>query len=142
MVSQKNIGRMLHMTMKAMVGQLGLHFEEANISINVEHYLILRIVSTSEQLIQQDLASILQKDKSAVLRNINQLQHRKLLARIADSNDKRRNIVVITKQGLEMLEVAGKVHKKAQDKLLNGVSEEQLSNFINVLETIQQNGDK
>lgn len=141
MEGPKNIGRMLSNTMKAMLSQLGNYFEEANIPISTEQYIVLRIVSTSDQLIQQDIAEILRKDKSAVLRQINQLQEQKLLARIADPEDKRRNIVVITKQGMEMLELAGKIHNKAQTILLNGVSQEQFNNFVHVLTTIQVNAE-
>ena len=137
----KSIGKSMHMTMKAMLGHLGKHFEEADIPINTEEYIILRIVSTSEPLIQQDLAELLRKDKSAILRNINQLQDQKLLARIADTNDKRRNIIVITKQGLELLERAGKVHNKAQAKLLKGLSAEHLDSFAHVMVTIQKNAE-
>ena len=142
MNERKQIGRMLHGTMKALMGRLAIHFERASIPLSVEQFIILRIVFSHERMIQQELAELLRKDKSAVLRQINALQDRHLLARIPDAEDKRRNHVVITKQGMEMLERAGEIHTVVIDEMLDGVDDAEYATFMKVMLTIQSNADK
>ena len=63
-----------------------------------------------------------------------------MLARIVDKTDKRKNLVMLTQKGMNVLNDAGAIHKNAVEILLKGVSKEQLESFNGVLERLYQNG--
>lgn len=66
--------------------------------------ILLTVYYTDTEAIQQDIADIVKKDKSAVLRQIDHLEKKNLVLRIVAPNDRRRNIIRITEDGLKLIE--------------------------------------
>jgi DNA-binding MarR family transcriptional regulator len=137
----KMIGRTMHLTIKAILGRLGANFLEADVPLSPDQFIVLMLVSQNDGIIQQDLAEFMRKDKSAMLRQIDLLQDRRLIARISDPKDKRRNQIVLTQQGAELLGEAKKMHQKTMEQVLKGISEEQLNTFTQVAESIQKSAE-
>ena len=73
----------MHQAMRSMFNVLSSEFLKNSIPLSSEQYLILKIISKNKRVIQQELACILDKDKSTILRQINHLQDNLMLARIA-----------------------------------------------------------
>ena len=134
------IGKSMHQAMRSMFNVLSSEFLKNSIPLSSEQYLILKIISKNKRVIQQELACILDKDKSTILRQINHLQDNLMVARIVDKTDKRKNLVMLTQKGMDVLNEAGAIHKNAVEILLKGVSKEQLESFNGVLERLYQNG--
>jgi DNA-binding MarR family transcriptional regulator len=134
-----SLGRMLGMTMKSVKETMETNLKEADIDISIDQFVILKILDTMEDVNQQICANLLRMDKSLFLRKLDVMQERKLVARIPDKNDKRRNQLVLTKQGLQKYAECEKVEQKTVKQLMNGVSNEEFTVFAKVLDIIRNN---
>jgi len=107
---------------------------DSNIDVPAESLGILMIVYYSDtEAIQQDIADIIKKDKSAVLRQIDTLEKKNLVKRIVAPNDRRRNIIHITDEGLNLV---NEVNNKLDEMLVllsDGLEASDLDTFHKVL---------
>ncbi len=131
--------RIMVKTMHMYMHRVQLTMQKADLNLSMEQFAILNILETGEDLIQQDLADLMNKDKSAILRQLNKLQERKLLARITDPKDKRKKQIVITKQGMELLAKARKVEQQVIEHLSEGIDDEEMQRMFETLLKIQAN---
>ncbi len=137
-----SLGRMVGMTMRAMKDTLVKNFELANCPISAEQFITLKIIIFNEDISQQDCADLMRMDKSLFLRRIDVLQKLNLLVRVPNKKDKRKNQLVITEKGLEMLKKCEKVEQSTMKGLIKGVSEDDFQVFSKVLTTIRENAFK
>jgi DNA-binding MarR family transcriptional regulator len=83
-----------------------------SVDVPTEAIGILLAVYYKEDLIQQDIAEIVKKDKSAVLRHIDNLEKKGLVQRVTAANDRRRNVINITDEGKRFIaEINGKANE-------------------------------
>lgn len=129
-------------TVKAMMRLLKNKFEQEKVELTLEQYFILNILDHEEGLILQDLAEIVERDNSAVLRHINQLEKHHFVARAADPGDKRRKLLIITKPGVEILEKARSFEKQLNDEVTQNVGDEKLEKVIDTLSEIYDQATK
>jgi DNA-binding MarR family transcriptional regulator len=71
--------------------------------------ILLATHYNNEDVIQQDIAKIMKKDKSVVLRQIDNLEKKNLVQRIVDPNDRRRNIIKTTEKGMKLIDEVKKL---------------------------------
>lgn len=128
--------------MKAMKDTLTQNFELANCPISAEQFITLKIIACNEDISQQGCADLMRMDKSLFLRKVDVLQKLNLLVRVPNKKDKRKNKLVITNDGLEMLKKCEKVEHKTMKNLTKGVSENDFKSFSKVLATIRENAFK
>jgi DNA-binding MarR family transcriptional regulator len=107
---------------------------DLNLDVPVESLGILLAVNyKNEDVIQQDIAEIMKKDKSVVLRQIDHLEKKNLVQRIVSPNDRRRNIIKTTDKGMKLI---NEINMKL-DKLYALMTEEldtsELESFHKVL---------
>ena len=125
-------------TMRSIMLILEEKFEEEGLGLNLPQFILLNILSNNDNLILEDLSKFLNKDKSAILRNVNYLENKFLIAKMTDKNDRRRKVLVLTKKGVEMLENARLIEQQLQQKLTNGLACDKVNNFKNVLEQMKE----
>jgi len=104
-------------------------FSEEKISLTIEQFFILKILDNEEGFILQDLAKILDRDKSAVLRHIDGLEDHHYVARAKDPDDGRRKILLVTKIGVKELEKAEQVADQVNDELTEHISAAKLEEY-------------
>lgn len=104
--------------------------------------LLIAVSNKHEEVIQQDMADILGKDKSSILRSIDLLEKRGLLVRMKNPNDRRKNIINITQLGKDTLDQHFEMEQKLTESLLEGISETELKNFFTVVARIKSNAEK
>ena len=81
------------------------YVKDLNFDVPVESFgILLAVHYYNNDMIQQDIAEIVKKDKSAVLRQIDILEKKNLVQRIVDKNDRRRNIIKITNEGVKLVD--------------------------------------
>ncbi|MDZ7681025.1 MAG: MarR family transcriptional regulator [Fodinibius sp.] len=114
---------------KGILRQLRQRFEEEGLKLTLEQYFILNILNNNEGLILQELAEIVERDKSAVLRLINGLEENHFVARNTDPDDKRRKILLVTKNGMQELEKAIALDKEVNDTVTENIPQEKLENI-------------
>jgi MarR family transcriptional regulator, transcriptional regulator for hemolysin len=140
MESSKLLGYMLGLTLRVFKNQMVSEFKERKIELTIEQFVILSLLNSNCDLIQRDLASQLQKDKSIIVRQINCLLENQYVVRLTNKDDKRVKNLILTKKGFEKLNQMKEIASEVSRKLLTGISENELEIFQNVLLKIQENG--
>ncbi len=121
------------LTLKAMLKRLSERFEENAINLTIEQYFILNLLNNNEGLILQDIADMLDRDKSAVVRHINALEEKYFVARATCEEDKRKKLLFLTKPGLKTLKNAKDVSNEAEKELTALINKKDLEIFGQVL---------
>ena len=106
-----------------------------------EQFVILKLLNSNAEFIQQDLADLLQKDKSIIVRHINCLLDHQFVVRLTNKEDKRKKNLTLTNKGIEILNRMNELAVEVSNKLLSGVTESEIEIFKHVLTKIQENGD-
>lgn len=136
----KPIGYLLSQTLRVYRNQLVAEFKTQKTGITFEQFIILHLLHTNCNIIQQDLANYMQKDKSIIVRQINGLLENKYVTRITNTADKRKKNLILTDAGTEILNRMKAVALDVSVKLLSGVTEDEEEIFRSVLNKISANG--
>jgi DNA-binding MarR family transcriptional regulator len=140
MESGKPLGYMLGRSLRVFKNQLISEFRKKGIELTFEQFVILHLLSSNTDLIQRDLASHLQKDKSIIVRQINCLLNNKFVVRTKNKDDKRIKNLILTTKGIEILNQMKEIATEVSKNLLTGIPPNDLEIFQNVLKKIQGNG--
>jgi DNA-binding MarR family transcriptional regulator len=89
-----------------------------------------------------DLAERLNVEAPLVTALIDRLEKKVFVKRTNHPNDKRAKVITITKKGGDVITVIEPFVKVAMNKLLQGITREQLITYIRVLETIVNNASQ
>jgi DNA-binding MarR family transcriptional regulator len=90
----------------AKVALAGLEAELADLDLTARQYLLLTFAATGKELSQQDLAMKLGIDPTILVKLVDQLEDRGLLARARAADDRRRHQLVLTDEGKQLLREA------------------------------------
>src|SRR5512138_2747446 len=94
------IGMVVGKMMGRMAKVLKRRLTEQDITITLEQLGLLHAISENKaEVAQQDMADLMGKDKSAILRLIDSLEKKRLVVRTNDPQDRRKNVLVVTQQG-------------------------------------------
>ena len=114
--------------------------EEADIKLTMEQIgLMFAIYSTKEDVIQQDLACSMGKDKSAILRTLDTIETMELVKRVSDTTDRRKKYLILTKKGETVIEQCLEIELELTTKLQEGLSNEEITTFYKVVNHIKTN---
>lgn len=130
------LGCKMGYAIKGIMRLLRNKFEEEGIKLTLEQYFVLNILNNEEGLILQELADIVDRDKSAVLRLINGLEENHFVARSTDTEDKRRKILLVTKPGLEELRRAIVLEKNVNAIITDDIPQKKMQDLEDILTTI------
>ncbi|MES2519496.1 MAG: MarR family transcriptional regulator [Bacteroidota bacterium] len=129
-------------TIRALMKQSTKEFENQEVNISPEQHFLLRILTSQEESIQSDLAEIMQKDKSAIMRHVDQLEKLGFVIRVNDAIDRRKKHIVITETGSAVLKKCEAVITNLMEKNMQDISEDELSTFKKVLVKLKENAEK
>ena len=134
------IGFVIIGTGKMLIKNINSAFATLNLEITFEQMGVLYFLSKNEgkELIQQDIANLLNKTKSAALRTINILEEKKYLKRTTSPEDMRKNIIQLTPEGRRIIV---KMHKKFLEldlNLNNNITRQEANVCKKVLLNIQE----
>ncbi|MGD8427162.1 MAG: MarR family transcriptional regulator [Balneolaceae bacterium] len=139
MSTHNPFGNRIGLTIKALVRKINACFSHHDIDLTIGQMVILKLLNEDDGLRQHSLSEILNKDKSAVLRQINCLEKKHFLIKTPDPEDKRMKKLVLTKPGLKTLKNALKIENILLERVLDDIDEQDLKTFYNVLQEIQEN---
>ena len=132
-----NIGSKMAEVIKSIGKLIDKSFRDSGNDLSMEYYFLLNILYDKDDIIQHDLASIMNKDKSAILRQIDVLEQKKLVVRITDGGDRRKKTIVLTKDGMKKVVTLRKIEADIFNSLLKDVSGADLKIFESVLDTMK-----
>lgn len=140
MKSGKTLGFFLAHGLRIFKFRMISRFREQDIELTFDQFVIMQMLKSNSNLIQQDLANRLQRDKSIIVRQVNCLLAKELITRHPGSDDKRKKNLILTKKGQAVLNQMQKIGSEVSENLLSGVTKDDLETFLLVLEKIQENG--
>ncbi len=114
-------------------------FAQSNIDITMEQWTVMTCLWREDKVTQQKLCDLTSKDKPSITRLIDNLEKRDLVTRVADSNDRRVNLIHLTSRGERLQSQAMESINKIAVKALNGIDESELNISKNVLKKIIAN---
>jgi len=122
-------------TGKILVKTINGMFADLTSEITFEQMGVLYFISRNKnkEMIQQDIAEVMDKTKSAILRSIDILEKKGFVKRISVPADRRKNGIELTDSGKNIIK---QMHKKflEQDIVLKkGISKAELDTCLSVL---------
>ncbi len=114
--------------------KLALH----GIDMTIEQFKVMVVLWKEGTSTQQNIADFVGKDKASVTRLIAGLEKRSLIARTADENDKRCNLVTLTPQGIILEKPTMDVLGEATHYLHRGIDPQELAITLRVLKQMCQ----
>jgi DNA-binding MarR family transcriptional regulator len=113
-----------------------------NIDLPSDTFGVLMIAYFQDGVIQQDIAEMAKKDKSAVLRQIDMLENKGLVQRQADEHDRRKNLIVVTDKGEKIIQTLITNEQELFSLLSDGIDTQEMKAFIKVLNVLKNNAEK
>jgi len=116
---------------------------ETKLRITREQFKLLKAISEKrEEVIQKDMAEMLGKDKSTILRLIDSLEAKELVRRVADTKDRRKNYLMVTKKGEEVIKQYMIIYSELVNEIQQGLSESELKTFYKVANHFKSKTEK
>ena len=115
------------------------YMKSQGIDLSKEQFIVLKYLNDKDGLIQNDLAFITNRSKTALTRLIQTMEKKNLVFRRSSSSDLRVNHVYLTDHGRETWETAFPHFKWIDTELQKGISEEDLRIVRKTMEQIQEN---
>lgn len=133
------LGFMIVHTGKLLLKTINGTFSGITKDITFEQLAVLYYISRSKtkEMIQQDIAAVMDKTKSAILRSIDILEEKGFVKRLPVAGDRRKNVIELTTSGKIIIE---KMHGKflGHDGILkDGINEKDIETCMCVLAKIQ-----
>lgn len=128
----------IHRIKRAIFRHTNALMNEAGINLQLEQLPLIMILQR-KNLSQRELSDMTMRDKSSILRSINALEKKSLVVVKKDKTDKRKNIVSLTDQGIELAKNIRILMNKAEDEVLSVFS---VTERAEALETIKGYADK
>lgn len=115
-------------------------FVDSDMPISLKQHHILLMIAQTDEVIQTGLAEVMQKDKSAVLREIDALERLGLVQRQNDATDRRKKRLLITQKGMDLCSQGKEIMGVTLKELTAGISAQEMENFTAILDRIIKNG--
>ncbi|WDF69503.1 MarR family transcriptional regulator [Sphingobacterium oryzagri] len=123
----------------ALARRLQRNLKEEGINITAEQWSLLYYLWIEEGRTQQELAYLTFRDKPSVSRLINNLEKIKLVMRVNDKEDKRSNLIFLTKQGRQLREACMRQANRTIGQALAGLPYEEMIRAKDTLEVLYTN---
>ena len=112
---------------------------EKGINLTRQQMILMKILFHDGPLPQNDLAFLTDRDKTSLTRLLGTMEKKNLVARIASQEDKRVNMVHLTKHGEKTLTELMPLFMEIVMTMQKGISEEEQKVVIGVMKQIQEN---
>lgn len=109
------------------------------VGLTPEQFLLIDLLWNQGPQSQQNLADTMKKDKNSITKLVDALEKKKFLVRQRNVQDKRSNILVLTPKAEKLKVEAKEKGISMLEKVLTGISEEELRNFLDTLNKMTDN---
>jgi MarR family transcriptional regulator, transcriptional regulator for hemolysin len=134
----ESIGLFTSNTVKNLIRFLSANIK--NFDITPEQWTVLKRLSENDGINQKELAIKAEKDQPTVTRILDILERKELIIKKKNKDDRRSFILFITDKGIAVKEELSPIIEKIwEEKILTGISEEDLKVYRSVL--VKMNGN-
>ena len=123
----------------AIARRLQKNFKLANADITIEQWSVLYHLWKEDGLSQQQLCDATFRDKPSITRLVDNLEKLQLVKRVASKNDRRMNMIYLTKEAKELQILTMELANKTLNESLEGVTNEQIDIAKMVLQKVYDN---
>ncbi len=125
-------------TGKLLLKTINLKFAGITNEITFEQMAVLYFISRSagKDVIQQDIAELMDKNKSAILRSIDILEQKGYVKRVQVAGDRRKNVLEITENGKTVIYKMHEIFLRQDEVLTHGIEETSLKTCMDVLNEV------
>lgn len=134
---QNTLGFLLARTSNSMSTHLNSLLKKEGIDLPHSQYIVLKCLNDEDGISQQELANKVFKDTAAIKRTLDILEKKGLIQRIPVTM--RKNSIVITSQGKELMPKVMDCIEKSKRSVLSGINDREYQLFTDILERIHQN---
>lgn len=123
----------------AVARRLQKNFKESAIEITIEQWSVLYHLWKEDGQTQQQLCDATFRDKPSITRLVDNLEKSKLVKRVASKNDRRSNLIFLTKDAKSLEQKTMEVANQTLNESLAGVTNEQIEIAKEVLQMVYDN---
>ena len=123
----------------AVARRLQRNFKEAGIEITIEQWSVLYHLWKEDGQSQQQLCEATFRDKPSITRLVDNLEKSKLVKRVASKNDRRSNLIFLTKEAKNLEQKTMDVANRTLNEALEGVTNGQIEIAKEVLQMVYDN---
>ena len=119
--------------------RLQKNFKQCAIEITIEQWSVLYHLWKQDGLSQQQLCEATFRDKPSITRLMDNLEKLKLVKRVASKEDRRINLIYLTKDGLKLQDKSMQLANQTLNEALDGVSNGHIDIAKQVLQIVYDN---
>jgi len=123
----------------AIARRLQKNFKNANVDITIEQWSVLYHLWKQDGLSQQQLCDATFRDKPSITRLVDNLEKLKLVKRVACKDDRRRNMIYLGKDAIELQQKTMELANRTLNEALGGVTIEEIEIAKHVLQKVYDN---
>lgn len=123
----------------AIARRLQKNFKQANVDITIEQWSVLYHLWKEDGMSQQRLCEATFRDKPSITRLVDNLEKLKLVKRVASKEDRRINLIFITKEAQVLQEKTMEIANQTLNEALHGVTNGQIEIAKEVLQMVYDN---
>jgi DNA-binding MarR family transcriptional regulator len=123
----------------AIARRLQKKFNAAGLNITIEQWSVLYHLWKKEGMSQQELCNATYRDKPSITRLVDNLEKLNLVKRVASENDRRINMIYLTKQSLKLQEETMVLAEQTLNEALETVPSDKIDVCREVLQLVYDN---
>jgi DNA-binding MarR family transcriptional regulator len=123
----------------AVARRLQKNFKQSGVDITIEQWSVLYHLWKEDGLRQQQLCDATFRDKPSITRLVDNLEKLKLVKRTASKEDRRINLICLTKEAQQLQEKTMEIAAQTINEALQGVSEAYIEVAKEVLQLVYDN---
>ena len=139
MLLSKEVTVELHLTGCRLKQYIATMLRQKDVPLTPEQFMLIDLLWNHGEMSQQELADQLQKDKNSVTRLVDAIERKGFVVRRQNTSDRRSNTLVLTEQAEKLKADAKQKGISILDKMLEGISEDELSTFLTTLRKLSLN---
>ena len=139
MLLSKEVTVELHLTGCRLKQYIATMLRQKDVPLTPEQFMLIDLLWNHGEMSQQELADQLQKDKNSVTRLVDAIERKGFVVRRQNTSDRRSNTLVLTEQAEKLKADAKQKGISILDKMLEGISEDELRTFLTILRKLSLN---
>ncbi len=139
MLLSKEVAVYLNLASCKLKQYTGIMLKRNNVGLTPEQFLLIDLLWNQGPMSQQKLADTMQKDKNSITKIVDGLEKKGLIVRQRSETDRRSNTLILTPLAQQMKADAKEKGIFMLDRILDGISEDELRNFLTTLGKMLQN---
>ena len=139
MLLSKEVTVELHLTGCRLKQYIATMLRQQDVPLTPEQFMLIDLLWNQGEMSQQELADQMHKDKNSVTRLVDAIERKGFVVRRQNTRDRRSNTLVLTEQAEKLKADAKQKGISILDKMLEGISEDELRTFLTTLRKLSLN---